>query len=106
MCVGGGCVHVEDVYRWRMFGYGGCMGMEWVWNGCGGCMGVEGVCVCESLCAYTWKHLLMRNGVAVCVGGKRFVHRRQCVGGGGERVVKTALLICLAQSTATVQFGQ
>lgn len=58
---------VEDVYMWRMRGVG--VEVVWVWRvfGCGGCMGVEGVCVCESLCAYTWKHLLMRNGVDVCV---------------------------------------
>lgn len=70
------CVCVEDVYMWRVRVWGG-LSVEgvWVWRvyGCRGsvCVDVE-VCVrvCESLCAYTWKHLLMRNGIDVCVGGK------------------------------------
>lgn len=44
---------VEDVYMWRMRGVG--VEVVWVWRvfGCGGCMGVEGVCVCVKVYVHT-----------------------------------------------------
>lgn len=65
------------------------------------CVHVE-VCVraCESSCAHVealkWCRCVCR-GKMICAQTKMI-----CVGGGGERVVKTALLICSKHSHSAV----